>query len=561
MADSDRSLVLVFNGEIYNHEALRRELETVGHSFHSDHSDSETIVEGYRRWGRDVVDHLDGMFAFVIYDRDRGRLFFARDRFGKKPLFYWAHDGGLIFGSEISSLLNHPNLALRISPDAVIRYLAVGHLPAPGTFFEGVFKLPAGHTMEYGIKSHDITVRRYWKYRIRLGEEPPGTAEDWAEELVHLLRAAVKRRLNADVPLGILSSGGIDSASIVAFAQQEDLSCQIQTFTAGFDEATFDERQYARLVADQFGARHHELVVSADDAKRTLAPLLSKMDEPIADPSLVPTHIICRFAREHVTVALSGDGGDELFAGYDPYKALRWAAAYRAVIPNFFRGVLSSLSERLPISSRNMGWDYKLRQALRGVEHPASLWNPVWLAPASISEIEQLTGRRLDAGELFSGERQLWEDCESENLIDRTLEYYANTYLERLLTKMDRASMLCSLEVRSPFLDKDLVEFALRLPAHVKFRRGSGKWLLKKALSSILPRPILSRPKKGFGMPHLWLKTMEKPNAIAAESLGLKGDRLVEMWRANREGERDHRGVLGAWKTLELSLAPRALGQ
>lgn len=555
MSTSDGSIVLVYNGEIYNHRELRLELQDLGSRFRTNHSDTEVLLEGYRRWGTGVVTRLNGMFAFAIYDRDRKCIVLGRDRFGKKPLFYAKRGETVVFGSELTSVTKHPKIESRICMKSMSRYLAFGHVPAPDTIYEGVRKVPAGTVVTYGIGTHDFLEKRYWRYRIRPHATPDGTINDWADELRALLRVAVKRRLESDVPLGFLLSGGIDSAAVVAFSSEILNGRNAQTFTVGFEDETFDERKFANLVAKTFGTKHQTRIVGLDDARTTLPEIYRRLDEPIADGSLLPMHMVSRLASERVTVALSGDGGDELFAGYDPFTALRLAKIYQQIAPEFLRGTLQYISRALPLSEQNMSFDFKLRRALRGTNHGPGLWNPLWLAPASVEEIKNVTGMRHEPENLYQDVIALWHECESENLVDRSLEFYANYYLEGVLTKVDRASMLCGLEVRSPFLDVDLVEFALRLPPSVKLHLGTGKWLLKKALSELLPREILRRPKKGFGVPTVkWFRDLPVPTRVKTERLGLNWDVLMEYRQRQLREKSDHRGVLWAWSALDMSL-------
>ena len=554
MLSADGRFILVFNGEIYNHRELRGELESLGSRFRSDHSDTEVLLEGYRHWGTDVVKRLNGMFAFVIYDRSRRLIIFARDRFGKKPLYYFQRKELLAFGSELSCLIQHPDIPSNTSPISLARYFAFGHVPAPDTLYEGIRKVPAGTIMTYEFTTRRLSEQRFWRYRIKPTANLPGTSDDWADEIRLLLDAATKRRLSADVPLGFLLSGGMDSSAIVGLAAGHLTEGNARTFALGFGEASFDERSYANLVSNCFDTRHEERTIDLADARRELPEIYRQLDEPIVDGSLLPTHLVCCLARENVTVALSGDGGDELFAGYDPFAALRLASIYRQIIPQFMHGMLQNLARCLPVSDRNMSLDFRLNRALRGVMHKPSLWNPIWMAPADVDEIERITGQRYDAEELYKDVVELWDDCESDNLVDRSLEFYASYYFEGILTKVDRASMLCSLEVRSPFLDKDLVDFVLQLPADVKFKKNSGKWLLRKALKKLLPQEIISRPKKGFGIPMArWLREMPAPTRDSTEQLGLNADYLSRLWREHCTRKSDHRGALWAWLTLDLA--------
>ena len=562
MKTEDGRFVIVYNGEIYNFEDLRRELQQSGVRFATDHSDTESLLKAYAHWELGTMHRLSGMFAFAVLDRREQKLVLARDRFGKKPLFYTQTSNGLVFGSELAAVLAHTGVEKVWSRTSLARYLALGYLPAPRTLFRGVKKLPGGHTLIYDLRTGAIEVRKFWEYRIDPRATPSGDTEAWEEELRELLDRAVRRRLRADVPLGFFLSGGIDSTAVVAFAKRHVEKKRLLTFNVGFEEPSFDESSYARLVAERYGTRHHETTLNLHSAVELLPDLLARMDEPIADPSLLPTYILSRFASERVTVALCGDGGDELFAGYDPFRALRMARLYEAIMPRFAHKLVGALVDRFPISGRNMSLDFKLRRALRGLSYPRSVWNPVWLAPATPTELATLFGRPFSVEDLYPEAIQAWHSCESSDIVDRTLEFFARFYLsENLLTKMDRASMLCSLEVRSPFLDNDLVDYVTRLPAAVKYRGGKGKWLLRRALTGLVPREIVDRPKKGFGIPLVpLLKKLPDPDLGLAADLGLDPATLGRWWREQRDGTHDHRGVLWAWLTIQYNARRYTVG-
>lgn len=560
MATADGALSLVFNGEIYNHRELRAELERLGARFVTDHSDSEVLLHGYRQWGEALPSRLNGMFAFALLDRHRGRLFLARDRFGKKPLYYAASPRGFVFASEMSALRRHPDVESAIDPDTVVRYLALGYAPGAESFHKGAHKLPGGHSLTYRLDSGAVGIERFWEYRVRPGEEPAGSLDDWAEELRSLLARAVARRLEADVPLGFFLSGGIDSSSVLALAAQCRPPESLKSYTIGFQEKSFDESGPAREAAAHCGSRHHERILALDSALELIPEVLGRLDEPFVDASILPTYMLSAFARESVTVALGGDGSDELFAGYDPFKALRLARLYRSIIPGFLHGTIKAVAERLPVTAGNMALDFKLRRALRGLDHEAPYWTPSWLAPASLAEIEALTGRRLQVEEVYGDVHALWNSCESRDPVDRCIEFYSHYYLPSdILAKVDRASMLCSLEVRCPYLDMEVVDFVLRLPARVKFHRGESKLLLKRALRGLIPEAIFQRPKKGFGIPvQNWIKHIDMPDPSRASRFGLDGELLEHRWSDHVAGKADHRGLLWAWLTLDLSLSGNA---
>ncbi|MFD1623573.1 asparagine synthase (glutamine-hydrolyzing) [Azospirillum griseum] len=565
MATTEGDLVIVYNGEIYNAPELRHALEQAGHRFVTDHSDTEVLLHGYREWGLDMLERLNGMFAFCLHDHRRNRLVFGRDRFGKKPLFYAETAEGLVFASEATAVLSHPTVSDALDQRALMKYFAYGFIPAPLTAHKAVRKLPGGCSMIYDLHSRALSVNRYWEYRMVVDDPPPGGPDAWAEELRDLLDRAVERRMLSDVPVGFFLSGGIDSAAIVALAARHRDPASMKTFTIGFDEPSFDESGYAAEAARHYGTDHACRTLNLDTAAGLLPDLLGRLDDPIADPSILPTHLLSRFARERVTVALTGDGGDELFAGYDTFDALGPARLYHSVMPAPLHRLAEAAAHRLPRSDRNMSFDFKLRRALRGLGHRPAHWMPSWLAPASVEEVGRLFGVTVSADDLYEEADALWNSGASRHDVDRSIEFYGRFYLgENLLIKADRASMFCSLETRSPFLDRDLVAFVSRLPASAKLRpngptggliKGSRKWILKKAMAPLLPPSILARPKKGFGIPlSRWLRHLLPPATDTAARIGMDGAWLSARWDEHRGGRADHRGLLWAWTALAATI-------
>ena len=554
MWNEDDSVAVIFNGEIYNHVELRRELVARGHKFASDHSDTEVLVHGYEEWGSGLVSRLNGMFAFAVYDAPRRRLFFARDRLGKKPLYYSAGPGLFAFASELGALLRHPGIGRSVDKRSLQKLFAYGFIPAPRSLYEGIHRLPAGHHMTHHLDgSGRVEVERYWQFTIDPAQHLPKNPEaEWGEELRHLLSRAVQRRLMSDVPLGIFLSGGIDSSAVLAFATAHLPAGQIRTFSIGFHEPSFDESSYARAVARHFGSDHNEEMLGIDRARELVPAVLARLDEPFADPSIVPTCLLCGFARKSITVALGGDGGDELFAGYDPFKALAIARLYNRVVPSWMRGGIRRLADWLPVSEGNMSLDFRIKRGLRGASFPPALWNPVWLGPLDPAEIEGLFDEPVRAEDLYEEALRAWESSAADNDVDRTLEFYTRFYLQDdILAKADRASMMSSLEVRSPFLDDDLVDFARRIPHQFKYRHGQTKYLLKAALRGVVPDAVLERRKKGFGIPLTgWLRTWQEGDFTRASLPYLKDPWLRQRLAEHRAARRDHRLFL--WCVLAL---------
>ena len=555
MQTADGSLVVVYNGEIYNAAELRAELTARGHRFVTDHSDTEILLHGFREWGATLPQRLNGMWAFVIYDRENHRLFGSRDRFGKKPFFYTTQNGAFVFGSELSALRLHPSVRPEISKRALKKYFAYGYIPAPHSILENVFKLPGGHSFWLEVDNAALSPRieKYWDFKIEpfVGAEIPADPEKvWGEELRARLDAAVKRRLVADVPVGIFLSGGIDSSAITAFASRHVPAGQLKTFSIGFEEATFDESAYARQVAAWFKTDHHAETLSLAKAHALLPAIVRKLDEPMGDSSLLPTYLLSEFTRKHVKVALGGDAGDELFAGYDPFRALHRAETYASWVPRPVHQAIRLLAARLPVSHRNMSFDFKLKRTLRGLSYPPKLWLPVWMSPLGADDLRELFHEPADPEDIFSEAIASWEGCAQTNLVDRTLQFYTQLYLQDdILVKVDRATMMHGLEARAPFLDLDFINFVRRIPAEWKFRAGQTKYLLKRALEPVLPREILYRKKKGFGVPiGAWFKDGSLTLPPASRLDGFDGDLIRRKLADHRAGRTDERAVLwNAW--------------
>lgn len=503
MWTADGDLGVVFNGEIYNFAELREELTKLGARFLTDHSDTEVLLHGYRHWGDAFVERLNGMWAFVIYDRGRKRLFGSRDRFGKKPLYLLDRPDLFAFASELTGLVAHRQVRTSISPLALKKYFAYGYIPAPHSIYAEVSKLPGGFSFEYDIVSRRMRKWKYWDFVLEpLEGDTSGQEEAWCDELCDLLAKAVKRRLVSDVPIGAFVSGGIDSSAVAAYAALALGPGKLNTFCIGFHEPSFDESGYARRAAEHIGSRHHERMLSIDLARQLVPEVLGRLDEPMADSSIIPTYLLCGAAREKVTVAIGGDGADELFAGYDPFLALRYAKFYASIVPRpIHRGILMAAS-RIPVSHRNMSFDFKVKRTLQGLSYPPRLWCPAWMATVAPGDLAECVGTAVELEEVYSEAIQLWEEDGERSLVDKVLRFYTKLYLQDdILCKVDRASMMHSLEVRAPFLDIELVDFVRRLPASAKLHGGETKWLLKKALGRVLPPDIIQRRKKGFGVP------------------------------------------------------------
>lgn len=553
MWNEDGQVGIVFNGEIYNHADLRANLQRRGHRFASDHSDTEVLVHGYEEWGEGLPLRLNGMFAFAILDRRRNRIFLARDRFGEKPLYYTAKRGLFAFASELTALAEHPGVSRSIDARALQKFFAYGYLPAPHAMLEGVRKLPGGHWLSYEPGSGALTEKPYWRFELETDESLTDADEPrLVEECGALLTQAARRRLMSDVPLGVFLSGGLDSSVVLASLAQALPAESLSTFTIGFTEPSFDESEFALTVARHLGTAHHARQLDLARARDLIPSLLGRLDEPLGDASLLPTYLLSAFAREKVTVALSGDGGDELFAGYDPFLALRPAEAYSRLMPSWGHKGLRRLVDLLPLSHGNMSLDFKLRRSLMGLSHAASTWLPVWMAPLDPRDAAELFESPLRLEDVYDEAIAAWESDPTKTPVDRALEFFTRFYLQDdILMKVDRAAMMCSLETRAVFLDNDLVEFCRRLPHRFKFRDGERKYLLKKAARRLLPSSIIDRKKKGFGVPLAkWLREIPREPPLAPLP-GVRVDYARRAFAEHRSGAADHRLFLWSWIAMQ----------
>jgi asparagine synthase (glutamine-hydrolysing) len=552
MSGCDPRVSVVFNGEIYNYRELRRELESRGHRLHTN-SDTEAIVHAYEEFGEGCVERLRGMFVFAIWDAARRTLFIARDRAGKKPLFYTlTPEGTLVFGSELKSLLEHPEVRREVSAEAVDSYLSFGYVPDPLSIFRDVHKLPPGCHLTFA--DGRVRVESYWDFRFEPDETR--TEDDWLEELRAALDDAVRVRLVADVPLGAFLSGGVDSSAVVAFMSRAS-ERPVKTFSIGFREDSYDELKYARLAAKAFGTEHHEFVVTPDVCS-LVDDLVWHLDEPFADSSALPTYMVSKMAREHVTVVLSGDGGDELFAGYTRYAVDRRRAGF-ARLPRLVReGLMQPLGRRLPHGAwgRNFVHNVALDPVDRYVEE-LSVFTRLNKPSLYTTEFRRALGN-TDAVARF---REYAARPSTGEPLDALLYLDSKTYLPGdILTKVDRMSMAASLEARTPLLDQKLIELVGRIPARFKMRGLETKHLFKRAIAGLVPEEILHRPKQGFGVPiQQWInqelrgRMRETLSDSRARSRGYTDAAYVSLLLDEHErGRRDHAMELWALFMLEL---------
>jgi len=564
LANEDLTLWAAHNGEVYNFLELRTELEARGHAFRT-RTDTEAVLHAYEEWGDGFVERLRGMFVTAIWDRPRRRLVIVRDRLGIKPLYYTLlGDGTLVFGSELKAVVVHPGVRRELEPRALDLFLTLEYVPAPWSIFKGIHKLPAGHRLVY--QDGKVAIEKYWdipggKDAVRRVE--PKDIPTVCDELYALLKESVKLRLISDVPLGAFLSGGIDSSTIVGLMRELGAS-PLKTFSIGFKDSSYNELEHARRIARLFETEHEELVLEPKALELT-EMLVRHLDEPFGDFSIFPTYLVSKMARAHVTVALSGDGGDEVFGGYETYQAQKLSRFPLAAPLGRASG---SIVRRLPPSAQKKGTWNKLRRYVQAFDNPASLRHLRWMMFLSEKDRKKLYSERFigDLGGLsspmatepFASAYGRLEDFDRTN---GELYLDLRTYLaDDILVKVDRMSMAPSLEARVPLLDHKLVEFAFSLPGNLKLRGMETKWIFKKTMERLLPRETLYRKKEGFSIPiKHWLRTDLKDMMLGyLDEKRIREEGLFEpaaigaMIKAHLEGRENYSHQLWALLVFEI---------
>jgi asparagine synthase (glutamine-hydrolysing) len=556
MSGCGGAVTIIFNGEIYNYRELQCDLETRGHQFKT-HSDTETILHAYEQYGAACVERLRGMFAFAVWDARRRELFIARDRVGKKPLYYSITPRGtLLFGSELKSLREHPEFRGEISVEALDAYLTFGYVPDPLTIFGDVHKLPPGHHLTF--RAGRVRVEQYWDFPYQEPQvDSADSEEECLEELRALLDEAVRIRLVADVPLGAFLSGGVDSSAIVGLMARYTPQ-PVKTFSIGFREDSYNELKYARAAATKFGTDHHEFVVTPDICE-IVDELVWHFDEPFADSSAIPTYIVSKLAREHVKVVLTGDGGDELFGGYTRYALDRGRSGF-ARLPRVLRqGLMQPLSRQLPHGTLGRNYLHHISsEPLDRYIEDISIYTKLNKPLLYTHDFRQRLGQSKTAA-LF---REIAERARSGDALDALLYLDSKTYLPGdILTKVDRMSMAVSLEARAPLLDHKLIEFVCtRIPASMKMKGFETKHIFKRAVSDLVPAEILNRPKQGFGVPieqwinqQLQVRVHETLTESRTTARGyIEKDYVKVLLDEHERGRRNHASELWALFVLEL---------
>ncbi|MEZ6152009.1 MAG: asparagine synthase (glutamine-hydrolyzing) [Pirellulaceae bacterium] len=547
--DESGRYAVVFNGEIYNYRELRQELIGRGHTLKT-HSDTEVIVHLYEEQGPDCLEQLRGMFGIAVWDKRERKLFIARDRMGIKPLYYAIKNNSLIFGSEIKALLVHPDVDAALDLRGLSNYLSLKYIPSPGTLFEEIQSIPPGHYLI--AQNGRIEIKRYWNISYAKPKQPKSEAE-YIDEATELIRESVKLRLRSDVPFGAFLSGGVDSSTIVAF-MAEQMSEPVRTFSVGFGEG--DELPYAKMVADRFGCDHHTLNITANDFIEHAETVLWHMDQPIADQATVATLMVAKLARQHVKMVLTGEGGDELFAGYARYAGERFSP-YTRWLPNWAGRIIRSGARRLPGMRRGK---LALHALTTGNEAQRfANWFPMFNDETKRQVLsERMSDYREGAADIFA--HHLGE-CDAREPLDRMLYVDSKLWLpDFLLLRGDKLTMANSLEARIPLLDHKLVEFAARLPTKYKLHRGDRKYLLKRVAERMLPSEIIHRKKQGFPIPiDRWLRNEARPlmrDMLSQESLqhrSLFNPQFVEtLMQQHESGFADNTTELWGLVSLEI---------
>ncbi|MBN1269085.1 MAG: asparagine synthase (glutamine-hydrolyzing) [Kiritimatiellae bacterium] len=567
MAADDGRYQLIFNGEIYNYIELREELEKRGRAFRTK-SDAEVLLQQFAADGLKALDCLNGIFAFAVWDQQTRTLCLARDRLGVKPLYYAVCDGDLVFASELKALLKHPGIRREIDLLSVSKFFTFGYIPAPHTIFKGVHKLEPGAYLRFG--EHGLHKGIYWDIPMEDNPISGRNVDECAADIIEILQDAVRKQLRSDVPVGVFLSGGIDSSAITALAARA-ASTRLHSFSVGFEESSYDESPYALTVARRYGTEHHHEVLSIQRAVKLLPDVMRILDEPFGDASIIPTYLLSKFTSEHVKVVLGGDGGDELFAGYPSFQAHKLAEKM-SFLPTTWRDGLTRLARRIPVSHHYASVDFLVQQFLKGAGISPEIRFFMWMGCYGNDQKARLftddVRRSLLRTNPFEDVINYVRQSGLVNDFQRILYLCMKMYMQdQCLVKVDRASMAHSLEVRVPFLDHNLVEYACSIQSVYKLKGFTTKYVLKRAMRDILPRQIIRRRKAGFMIPLAkWLKEDLRDlveDTCSPQALGEDGlfnpDYVRQMVNDHVNHVRDYRKQL--WTLLCFQLWRRNYGQ
>jgi asparagine synthase (glutamine-hydrolysing) len=509
MANEDNSIIIVFNGEIYNFQELKGLLKNQ-HSFRSK-SDTELLIHLYEEKGIDMLPLLNGMFAFCIYDRKKKMMLCSRDRFGKKP-FHYSFDGKtFLFSSELKGIFQYQKPD--INQTTLAQYFVYGFIPSPNTIFEGISKLPAGHYLSFDLKSHNLVINQYWDFsEYSIKHESISKSKN---ELHDTLVNATRKRLISDVPLGLFLSGGIDSSLILGCLSNIVDTKKVDTFSIGFEEKAFDESKFSTMMAEKYHTRHHLKIIKAHDCLDVLPEIIDKMDEPISDPSIVPTYILSEYTRKFVTVALSGDGADELFGGYPKYFIHRYLRFYDH-LPRYLQKWFKNIMLYLPTNPNNCLLNYKVKKGVSYLDYPYYLRSNLWTSNFDLDELQTIFKPVISKEDIISPIEHYHSSFHGKDRVNELMYLDIKLMLQDMyLVKVDRASMFHALEVRSPFLDLEVARISGEMPSSFKVKGRITKYILKEIAKKYLPQELIIRQKRGFGIPlHHWVYTDLKKDII-----------------------------------------------
>ncbi len=548
MLSKDGRYVVIFNGEIYNFVELRKELEEFGHIFESDHSDTEILIHGYKQWGENLSLHLNGMWSFCIFDNKENKLFLSRDRFGEKPLFYYYENKTLVFASELSAITklikNH-----KLENSNLKKYCAYGYFPFNLTPYKNIFKLQGGHNIIVDLIKMSMKNKKYWKYEIE--PDYSKNEDQWSKILYELINESVKKRLVADVPVGVFLSGGLDS-SIISLLAKKNLKGELNTFSINFSENSFDESYYSNYLSNKIGSNHHHQTIGFNNMEGICNELFTKIDEPLSDSSLISYYLLTKFAQKKVKVALGGDAADELFAGYDTFKAIRYAKIMKVLRINKNNSLLKFFVSKIPSNYTNMNFKFKIDRFLRFDNNKFELSHCHWLSPMTSTEISNFFGEKTSDDELFSEAVDLWNKNNYTNDLDKSLEFYCKLFLQdQILVKTDRLSMMHGLEVRSPFLDYELTDQIRKIPSKFKLKKNISKYILKRTFENELGNYFTYRKKIGFTAPiSKWLLNRSENFNIKSKHLLSNKDFLEKKLNEHRSFKKENRILI--WNIMNL---------
>ncbi len=549
MVSKNNSIVVVYNGEIYNAKSLRDELILKGYIFFSTNSDTEVLIHGFEEWGEDLPLHLDGMWSFAIFDKLKKKIFFSRDRFGEKPFFYFLKNKQLIFSSELIGFSKINNIDLSHDHNNFKKYCAYGFFPGDKTPYKFIKKLEPGTNLTLNLNNFEISIKKYWEYNIN----PDHSHNEiyWIERLSAALDSSVKDRMISDVPTGIFLSGGLDS-SIISYIAQKYKKSDLNTFSISFEDKSFDESTYSRFISNLIKSTHKEKLIDTKNIKDINKQLMDKSSEPLSDSSLLSFYQLCQFASNDVKVALGGDAADELFGGYDTLKAMKYAKYVSKFNINKLHPAINSLISGIPSTYNYMSLKFKIQRFLRFNYFNLSIANSQWLSPLTIDEISYIFNEKTTLEDTYSETIDAWNKNNHLDDIDKSNEFYCKIFLpNQILVKSDRLSMMHSLELRSPFLSNEIVDISSKLPNYFKLKNNKSKYILKKTYENVFGKSFVHRKKIGFSSPlSRWFKNRDIEINIKSNFLSSKKDFINDKLSEHVSNKQENRVIL--WNLLNL---------